>query len=475
MIGGLIDDAFRAAEDLRDSAFGAFSEPSLRLGVTGLSRSGKSVFVTALVANLLARGRMSRLSAQAENRIEAAMLRPQPDRGVPRFDYEAHIAGLSAAPPVWPDSTRAVSNLRLSIRYRSGGWLSGLSGPRVLHLDIIDYPGEWLLDLPLLDWSYADWSARVLAEAGRPTRRPAAEAFLDRLAATDPTLPHDETVAQDLARLWTEAMRGWRREGLSGATPGRFLMPGDLAGSPAITFAPLPEGAAPRNSLAREFSKRYDAYRDRVVKPFFREHFARIERQIVLVDLLSALDAGPGAVADLRHSMTDVLRAFRPGRNSWLSAILGKRVDRILFAATKADHIHHAQHARLTAMMEALLASSLERARFNGAATKAIALASLRSTVEQDMQRDGQTWPVVRGRLMETGREAALYPGSLPDDPKRFVAEAREDAERGAGWLGGALDVMAFAPPPLSGRADEGPPHIRLDQAAEFLFGDKLA
>ena len=28
--------------------------------------------------------------------------------------------------------------------------IAGFSGPRVVHLDIVDYPGEWLLDLSLL-------------------------------------------------------------------------------------------------------------------------------------------------------------------------------------------------------------------------------------------------------------------------------------------------------------------------------------
>ena len=32
-----------------------------------------------------------------------------------------------------------------------------------LTLDIVDYPGEWLLDLPLLDKSYEQWSAESLA------------------------------------------------------------------------------------------------------------------------------------------------------------------------------------------------------------------------------------------------------------------------------------------------------------------------
>ena len=34
--------------------------------------------------------------------------------------------------------------------------------------------------------------------------------------------------------------------------------------------------------------------------------------------------------------------------------------------------------------------------------------------------------------------------------------------------------IMDFAPAPDTLRPGEGPPHIRLDRAAEFLFGDRL-
>ena len=37
-----------------------------------------------------------------------------------------------------------------------------------------------------------------------------------------------------------DAAQAAREAGFSDCTPGRFLMPGDLAGSPALTFAPLP-------------------------------------------------------------------------------------------------------------------------------------------------------------------------------------------------------------------------------------------
>ena len=49
---------------LSDSAGGmmpglGFGDPVVRIGVTGLSRAGKTVFITSLVANLLDRGSLN--------------------------------------------------------------------------------------------------------------------------------------------------------------------------------------------------------------------------------------------------------------------------------------------------------------------------------------------------------------------------------------------------------------------------------
>ena len=91
--------------------------PTLRLGVTGLARSGKTVFITALVRNLVAGGRLPFFAAMAEGRITRAYLEPQPDDSVPRFAYEEHLAELAKDPPQWPESTRRISQLRVTIEY----------------------------------------------------------------------------------------------------------------------------------------------------------------------------------------------------------------------------------------------------------------------------------------------------------------------------------------------------------------------
>ena len=470
MFSTLTDGISRQIEGATSAVSGLFFEPVLRLGVTGLSRAGKTVFITGLVANLLDRGRMTQLTAQSQGRIEAVYLQPQPDDTLPRFAYEDHIAALTGDDPRWPQSTRAISELRLSFRVQPSGLIGSLTGPRIVHVDIVDCPGEWLLDLALLDKSYADWSEATL---DRIAKRPEAADFLATARAEDGALRLDEPRAQSLAARFTTYLQTARSNGWSDCTPGRFLLPGDLAGSPVLTFAPLPKPAsAPRGSLYREMERRYNAYKSRVVQPFFRDHFARIDRQIVLVDVLGAIHQGPRALEDLRRTMAEVLSAFRPGRNGWLAGILGgKRVEKILFAATKADHLHHSQHPALTAIMQAMLREAQARADFAGAQTMALSMASLRATVEETLTRDGHTIDAVRGRLLSTGKQAAMYAGELPRDPARLLSPAREGAET---WLDADFGLMAFAPARSTLKSGEGPPHIRLDRAAEFLIGDRL-
>jgi hypothetical protein len=462
--------------------------PSVRLGVTGLARSGKTVFITALVRNMLEGGRLPFFSAAAEARIVRAYLEPQPDDDVPRFDYEAHLATLGAEPPAWPESTRRISELRITIEYRPLGLLRRRLGGGRLHVDIVDYPGEWLIDLAMLEQSYGEWSAAALRLARAPGRAGPAAPWLERLAGLDPAAPQSEQVAAEAAGLFTGYLAAARaaEPGLSTLGPGRFLMPGDLAGSPLLTFVPLdlaPGAAARKGTLAAMMARRYESYRTRVVMPFFRDHFARLDRQIVLVDALSSLNAGPAATAELATVLEACLLAFRPGRASWLANLAGWRnIDRILIAASKADQIHHSSHDRLEEIVRALTESSRRRAADRGADVKVLALAALRATREAEMRQDGELLPciigvplagqAVAGRVFDGRREAAIFPGDLPADPASLITPPA------AGTPSPRLDLQlpSFGPPRLARIGATAPwPHVRLDRALEFLIGDRLA
>jgi predicted YcjX-like family ATPase len=458
--------------------------PTVRLGVTGLARSGKTVFITALVRNLIAGGRLPYFAAMAEGRIGRAYLEPQPDDRIPRFAYEEHLAALAADPPQWPEGTRRISQLRLTIEFTPTGALRRTIGSGRLHVDIVDYPGEWLIDLPLLEQSFAAWSAAALAEARAPHRAEAAGPWLAMLSALDADAPADEQLALKGAELFTRYLADARAAdpALAAPGPGRFLLPGDFAGSPLLTFFPLPptaEQGYARGLLGAMLARRFDSYKAHVVKPFFRDHFARLDRQIVLIDALSALNAGAEAIADLERSLEAILACFRPGANTWLSSILSRRVDRLLFAATKADHLHHASHDRLEAILRALADRAIARASFAGAEVKAMALAALRATREAEARQGRQRLPCIVGvplpgerlgrRVFDGKAEAAIFPGDLPEDIATLEAGAR---------TADAVHFLRFRPPRvvLDAPSGEAPalPHIRLDRAIDFLLGDRL-
>ena len=164
-VSDIIEQARLAARAFTEFG-GHLIHPTLRLGVTGLSRSGKTVFITALLHGLLRGGRFPVFEPLASGRIAGARLSPQPDDAVPRFDYEGHVRSV-VIECKWPQSTRQISELRVVIDYQSAG-----GALRTLTLDIVDYPGEWLLDLPLLGKSYEQWSAeRWPICGGRRDRR----------------------------------------------------------------------------------------------------------------------------------------------------------------------------------------------------------------------------------------------------------------------------------------------------------------
>lgn len=467
LIGDLGDAGQRAADGLAQMA-NRLAGTTLRLGVTGLRRSGKTVFITSVLNNLLLAGRLPLLEAVSGGRLRAARLEPQPDPAVPRFDYEGHLAQLMAPQPGWPQATRAVSEIRIALRFTPRAWLRRqMTSTATLTLDIVDYPGEWLLDLPMLGQDYAAWSRTMLDLAAGPGRAPLSRAFLEDMDTLDPAGPADESTARRLADRYTAYLRDCRasRVGLSLLQPGRFLEPGELEGAPVLTFAPLPpRGAAGPGSLQALMAQRFEAYKDKVVRRFYREHFARLDRQVVLVDVLSALNAGAPGLADLERALAATLESFRHGSGGWLGWLGGASIDRVLFAATKADHVAAAQHAHLAALLESFLAGPIGAIRFSGAELRTLALASVKATDTVLADWQGQPLPSVQGIPLGREKPVVVFPGEVPASHHEIGADAA-----------GRFNFTDFRPPPGLGRDGRGLPNIRLDKALEFLVGDRLA
>ena len=234
--------------------------------------------------------------------------------------------------------------------------------------------------------------------------------------------------------------------------------------------------------------RRFEAYKDVVVRPFFRDHFARLDRQIVLADALAAFNSGPEALHDLEAALSGILDCFNIGRSTFLSSMFRPRIDRILFAATKADHLHHSSHDRLEAVLRRAVTRAAARAEDTGAEIDVVALAAVRATREAQVAHGRDKLPSIlgtpaagesaNGEFFDGNTEVATFPGDLPDDPEplfngsgAFRGLSTEAAEKSD------FRFLRFRPPDLEREGSEEPalPHIRLDRALQFLIGDKLA
>jgi hypothetical protein len=454
-----------AGRQLRRAGEAALSQ-TIRLAVTGLARSGKTVLTAALVQNLLLARERPTLMPFFEPAHERRLIgvRRLPPRRRPAFPFDEVLRTLAADPPAWPPSTSGIGELRLAIDYRPRGFAARLIAERVqVTLTVVDYPGEWLLDLPLLEKTYDAWSAETL---GLARTQPRASLSGEFLAAVEARLSNAtaEAEAERLAALYTRYLRACRDRSvnLSFVQPGRFVMPGREAGADPrlLQFAPLPPGASRLHALMAD---RYETYRRALVEPFFRDHFRRFDRQIVLVDLLSALESGYEAFRDAERALNAVLSVYRYGRGGLIGRLFGARIDRVLFAATKADHITPNQYNNLRALLEAM---AMREGRFPGLEEGALEfglLAALKCTEPAMLRFQGRPVEALRGVPVGEREEQVLYPGEIP-------AHYPTPAD----WREGRFRFVDFLPPRRIDPAHQGVRAIYLDKALEFLIGDRF-
>ena len=472
--GTSLSEWFSGVPDLAELVSGS----TVNLAVTGLSRAGKTVFITSLVHNLLSAlhqpHRMPLLKVVGDGRLVAARLATAKTGRLPRFPYERNIERMAASPADWPAPTTDISKIEIDIRFVPAGAIGFLlgrvsSGVATLKLRIVDYPGEWLLDLPLLTQSYAEWSRATLQLCRRGVRADTARVFLafvsdhrhDAAASED-----DAKRAHDLYRQHLQAARDQHR--LNFLQPGRFLVPGLLADKSYMWFAPLdiPDGVqrATDGTLAALMEQRFEAYKTEVVMPFYSEYFRNYSRQVVLVDVLGALLAGREVFDDTRQAIDAILESFRYGQGGIISRLLrNARIEKVLFAATKADHVPEVQRDHLAALLRNMVALPVLDVTSSNAKTDVTALASVISTEEDVLELDGQRVQVVVGKPVGGDTRAKFFIGNVPARPPRPEA-----------WGKPFLNIPVFEPPVIDVSPIDGIAHINLDVALDYLIGDQL-
>ncbi|MGF1720587.1 YcjX family protein [Vibrio kyushuensis] len=442
------------------------TDSHVRIAVTGLSRAGKTAFITSMVNQLLhtsTHDNLPLLKAARGKRIIGAKRVPQHNMMVPRFAYDEAIEQLGSTPPQWPIPTRDVSEIRLAIKYKpEKRHKKILSSTSTLYLDIIDYPGEWLLDLPLLDMDFHQWSESQF-DALKGQRKVLAENWLKQLEALDLNAEADEKTLESISLAYTEYLHSCKEAGLHWVQPGRFVLPGDLSGAPVLQFFPcrIKSGSKPeKNTNLEMLSKRYQQYQQKVVKAFYKQYFSTFDRQVVLVDCLSPLNASHESFNDMSTALEQIMHSFRYGRSGILKRLFSPKIDKILFAATKADHVTPEQHPNLVSLLQQLVHPAWKNAAFENIDMNCIAMASIQATTAGFINSGDSTMAAIQGHTLQ-GDALTVFPGDVPSKLPR--------AEY---WSETGFEFNSFAP---KQKPEYGPSeHIRMDKALEYIIGDKL-
>ncbi|MDM7858052.1 YcjX family protein [Thiopseudomonas acetoxidans] len=449
----------------------------IRLGVTGFSRSGKTVFIGALTQALLATdpkrrnlaGPLQQFDAYERGFLRSARIRDDINPTLPQFPFRTVRDAMLSHSNHWPEPTTGIASITLELnldsQHLAGKLLQdklGLTdlGFGKLLLEIVDFPGEWLVDLPMLGQDYSQWSAQVLQAAGQGVRAQLAKNYHSQLAGLSAQQGADEALLEQLQQGWTQYLMQAAEHGLTENQPGRHLRPDKLAQSPVLRFAPLPEHLA-QSPLYKRCRERFATYQQEVIKPFYRDVFSRMDRQLVLVDVLRTLELGEEAFTDMQQSLAKVLTSFDYGKGGLLSWLTGASTTKVLFAATKADHVTRGDRRNLEDLLRNMLAIVDDNNRLRSSAKDwdVMALASVRATEDRATTQE-PIREVLYGQP-ETETESAHWdPGGLPlDMPPQ--------------WDKVRFKFYRFAPLPYPDALQQGFPAINLGRALEFLIGDK--
>lgn len=444
-------------------------DKKLRIAITGLSRGGKTALITSLVNHILSFGDRSladslpRFKAALNNTLLSGEILAPNDLEIPQFPYHAAIDALSANPPKWPEPTDGISKITLKIKYKSKSLLLG--NIKTLYLDIWDYPGEWLMDLMLLDLEYEDFSRfyskrlELIGKVIDPGPWLNEGRKLDFLSNNI-----DDHTLKATVTLFKEWLKKVKEYGFAMTLPGRFILPGALEGTPILEFLPYVWGdignITNKNSqLLKVLKLRYDGYREKIVKRFYKDCFSKIDRQIVLVDCLKALKGGKESFFDINECFDVLMKHFNYGQNNLVTRLFAPRIEKAIFVASKADFVTNDEHGNLLSLLNSMIKQSAIRIRAQGSIHESMVLSAVKATKCVDYHKENELYEVL---VTPYEDDAPFYPGSVPPTWSKESMDFFKEH----------FKSIELRPPRLE--FGNNIAQMNLDLLLNFLLGDKL-
>lgn len=365
-----IFDKTRAVASLTgDKLADVFSKETHRLTITGLSRSGKSMLFTSLITMLKSRSE--------DGYACMPLLRYLP----PSHVLDMHIAPIDGYKPFphldnlealkrgeWPEATEEAYGFKLIVRLKQ---TASLKKHLLPHTDVvfefIDYPGEWITDIPMLNKPYAQWSDSAWAQLSSGPQQYFAtpwKQFVNEFNFEQTPTP--ERIKQ-LINAYRDYLIEAKANGISLLQPGSFLLESTDFDWKNFGFTPLPSSITSDISHPwfKAFDKHYGTFQRGWLTPLKQSIFKETDKQIILVDLFEGLNHSRQHLYQLKETLSHLADTFVYGQSSWFSRTVLKKqqIGRVAFVATKADLIPASQRENLLSLLMQVTEGA--RARFN--------------------------------------------------------------------------------------------------------------
>ena len=339
-----------------------------KVAITGIHNSGKTVFLTSLLWQLIEIKRNKNFHLGNDIKISDFREIRSRDSGENTFEFRLHRQRM-AYKKEWPQKTKDIHRFYcqfncsrkeglldfLSRLLQPIKWLSQPFSQWSQQLDILDFPGERIADAAIaVHDDFGEWSNHMFGsfdyESGSRLQQ-ALEA---------------ENVEFDTAvRAYRETLVSFIRDCKPLISPSVFFLDrkGELLDREKLEsaaserpcgldadsqFAPLPKSVLKNNpKLAKKMRRHFEMYRKGVVKPLF-DDLATSDSLIVLIDIPSLLLGGVQRYNDNRQIISDLFGAIGKKKLKILSSL-----KRVAFVATKADMIlrNDLERRRLTDLL----------------------------------------------------------------------------------------------------------------------------
>ena len=417
-----------------------------RIAITGLSRSGKSVFLTSLINQLLAKDKLN-----FKNKKTYTVKLIDIDLPITKFPYFEYLEEFRKTFASWPKSTTGVSGFALEIEIQSG--YSFIENKRII-LEFIDYPGEWLIDLPMQNRSYAEWSNRMISFALKEDKKDFSLYWIKSINS----LLLDENTIVERYRWYLQRLK---TNDFSFIQAGHFLQQGSISDE-VINFAPLMPKDKSKKTY-KKFEKRYNNFIKEMKKAFDKPYYKDYDKQIILVDLIKSLQSGYDAFEDMHLAIDEMLSPYSYGNNNFLSKLFLRRISQVIIVGTKADNIANNQHNNYKELLNDMLKEIKERLKIKHIRVDSTIIASVKSTQNVKIKHQGRELSCLKG-IVEGEQKPSIH----------WVGEIPEDFYERESWRDREFAFPNFKPSQFPTTPNRAVEHIRMDRLIEMLIGEWL-